>query len=419
MQSLLYFFHNLEGSSNTAYFAIKEMESCDESYLTTESKGAPTDHEGDGEEDGETSMTHWTRLMLRLSDNLQARDATSRASCRQCEWQGMFCNIWERLVCSTTKQDPKTLYVYTDTDWAADELTRKSVSCTVERNGSYMLDFTVAKQSLVAPSSGEAEFYGIVRAVATSKQTSQILEQIGMQLEVTIASDSSAARRTCTRTGSGKVGHLSIKELWMQESYRKKEFQLVSVDTLLNWAEIGTKAHVWAPWRRCWGRCHYALEREQKQTLACPTLMDEEHFQPRSGWRRSRRMVRSRRVWWMPWWRRSRWRTPTRERRTLLVTRSDAVPHWVSIELFQQSRQLWNGLFASAIVTTTQCVDSSHSDLWTQCGVQLCLWCACVRGLAHWWISHDVANFGIWRCHVWSSDEWRKMNDWKLSAEWS
>ena len=66
----------------------------------------------------------------------------------------------------------------------------------------------VAKQSLDALSSGEAEFYGIVRAVATSKQTSQILEQIGMQSEVTIASDSSAARGICTRTGSGKVRHL-------------------------------------------------------------------------------------------------------------------------------------------------------------------------------------------------------------------
>ena len=104
--------------------------------------------------------------------------------------------------------DLKTLYVYTDTDWAADELTRKSVSCTVERYGSYMLDCNVANQSLVALSSREAEFYCIVRAVATAKQTSQILEQIGMQLEVTIASDSSAARGICTRTGSGKVQHL-------------------------------------------------------------------------------------------------------------------------------------------------------------------------------------------------------------------
>ena len=163
-------------------------------------------------------------------------------SCRWCAWHGIFCNIREKLGCSD-KADPKTLYVYTDTDWAADELTKKSVECIVERYGSHMRDCSVAKQSSVALSSGEAEFYGIVRAVATSKQTSQILEQIGMQSEVTIASDSSAARGICTRTGSGKVRHLSIKELWIQESYRKKEFQLVSVDTLLNWADIGTKAH--------------------------------------------------------------------------------------------------------------------------------------------------------------------------------
>ena len=63
--------------------------------------------------------------------------------------------------------DPKTLCVYTDTDWAADELTRKSVSCTLERYGIHMLGCSAAKQSLVALSSGEAEFCGIVRAVAT------------------------------------------------------------------------------------------------------------------------------------------------------------------------------------------------------------------------------------------------------------
>ena len=110
-------------------------------------------------------------------------------------------------------------------------------------------DCSIAKQqSLVALSSGELEFYGIVRAVATSKQTSQVLEQIRLKAEVTIASDSSAARGICTRTGLGKVRHLSIKELWIQEAYRKKEFQLVSVDTLLNWADIWNEStHVRAP----------------------------------------------------------------------------------------------------------------------------------------------------------------------------
>ena len=64
-----------------------------------------------------------------------------------------------------------------------------------------------------------------------------------MQSEVTNASECNAGRGICTRTGSRKVRHLSIKELWVQESYRKKEFQLVPVDPLLNWADIGTKAH--------------------------------------------------------------------------------------------------------------------------------------------------------------------------------
>ena len=67
-------------------------------------------------------------------------------------------------------------------------------------DGSHRLDHSFAKQSLVALSSREAEFYGIVKAVATSRQTSQIMDQIGMQLEVTFASDSSAARGSCTRT---------------------------------------------------------------------------------------------------------------------------------------------------------------------------------------------------------------------------
>ena len=178
---------------------------------------------------------------------------------------------------------PKTLYVFTDTDWAGDELTRKSVSCTVEKYDSHMLDCSVEKQSLVALSSGEAEFYGIVRAVATSKQTSQILEQIGMQSEVTIASDSSAARGKGTRTGSGKVRHFSIKELWIQESYRKKEFHLVSVDPLLNWVDIGTKAHTSVRLTSLLRQMPQRLGEGQKQALACLIKSNENTVQATEG----------------------------------------------------------------------------------------------------------------------------------------
>ena len=146
-----------------------------------------------------------------------------------------------------------------------------------------MLDCSVAKQSLVALSSGEAEFYGIVRAVATSKQTSQILEQIGMKAVVRIASTSSAARGICTRTGSGKVRHLLIKELWIQEAYRKKEFQLVSVDTLLNWADIGTKAHTSERLSSLLRQMPLRLVEGQRKALACLTSLTTSTLQGHGG----------------------------------------------------------------------------------------------------------------------------------------
>ena len=131
-----------------------------------------------------------------------------------------------------------------------------------------MLDCSVAKLSVVALSTGEAEFYGIVRAVATSKETSQILEQIG---------------KCCTRTSSGKVRHFSIKELWIQEAYRKKKFQSVSVDTFLSWADIGTKAHTSARLTSLLRQMPLRLREGQTKALACLTLMDEEHHASHGG----------------------------------------------------------------------------------------------------------------------------------------
>ena len=75
-----------------------------------------------------------------------------------------------------------------------------------------MLD-SFAEQAQVAVSSGEAGVGCIVRTVARSRQTSQPLEQIDMVVEVSIASDRSAAPGMCARTSSGEMRLLSVKEL--------------------------------------------------------------------------------------------------------------------------------------------------------------------------------------------------------------
>ena len=171
--------------------------------------------------------------------------------------------------------NPKALCVCADTVWAVDELTRKSVSWAVGRCGSRMLDCGVAKQSLVALSSGEAEFYGIVRDVATSKQN---LTGLGADRD-----EITSARGICTRTGSGKVRHISIKELYPQGAYREKEFQLVSVDTLLNLADIGTKARTSERLTSLLRQMPLRLREGQSMALACFTVMNEEHSASHGG----------------------------------------------------------------------------------------------------------------------------------------
>ena len=57
--------------------------------------------------------------------------------------------------------DPKMLYVFQDTDWAAEELTRKAVLCTAGKHDSQAC--SDARQSRNALSSREAESHGIVR----------------------------------------------------------------------------------------------------------------------------------------------------------------------------------------------------------------------------------------------------------------
>ena len=79
------------------------------------------------------------------------------------------------------------------------------------------------------------------------------------------------------------VRQLAIKELWIQEAYRKNELQSVSVDTLFNWADIGTKAHTSERLTSLLRQMPLRLREGQTKALACLTLMNEEHRASHGG----------------------------------------------------------------------------------------------------------------------------------------
>ena len=69
----------------------------------------------------------------------------------------------------------------------------------------------------------------------------------------------------------------------IREAYRKKEFQLVSVDTLLNWDGIGTKAHTSERLTSLLRQMPLRLIEGQTKALTCLMLMDEEHSASHGG----------------------------------------------------------------------------------------------------------------------------------------
>ena len=90
-------------------------------------------------------------------------------------------------------------------------------------------------------SSGEAEFYSIVRGVSIGISLQEVLRGWGFDPKLKVHTDSAAALGTCSRQGLGKSRHVQTRFLWVQEKLALKEFELLKVATKDNVADICMK----------------------------------------------------------------------------------------------------------------------------------------------------------------------------------
>ena len=64
--------------------------------------------------------------------------------------------------------------------------------------------------SIVSLSSGEAEFYGIVKAGSVGLGVRSLLEDLHVKAKINVFTDASVAKGISHRKGLGKVKHLEI-----------------------------------------------------------------------------------------------------------------------------------------------------------------------------------------------------------------
>ena len=138
--------------------------------------------------------------------------------------------------------DADELHVYADSDWAGCVKTRRSTSGGVAMLGGTALTHWSHTQVTVALSSGEAELVASVKAAAEGLGIRALARDLGWDFPLTIHTDSSAAKSIACRSGIGRVRHLSVRLLWMQEAGRDGRLQIVKVDGRMNVADLLTKS---------------------------------------------------------------------------------------------------------------------------------------------------------------------------------
>ena len=132
--------------------------------------------------------------------------------------------------------------VYVDSDHAGCALTRKSTSGAVVMLGRHPVKHAANLQSTVSLSSGESEFYALVKGGSMGLALRSLFEDWGLELDVELASDSSAARGHVQRRGLGKARHVQSRFLWIQERVGKGDLAISAVPGPRNVADILTKS---------------------------------------------------------------------------------------------------------------------------------------------------------------------------------
>ena len=77
-------------------------------------------------------------------------------------------------------------------------------------------------QTTVALSSGEAELTGICRGASKSIGTRSLAAALGFTFQLSVLTDATAAIGICRRRGLGKVRHLAVADLWIQDRVKPK-----------------------------------------------------------------------------------------------------------------------------------------------------------------------------------------------------
>ena len=89
--------------------------------------------------------------------------------------------------------------------------------------------------------SGEAEYYALVTGSAEGLGIQSLAEDLGWKVKVRVWTDSSAGKSVAMRRGLGKLRHVELKWLWVQDMVKEGKVEIKKVRGEENVADHLTK----------------------------------------------------------------------------------------------------------------------------------------------------------------------------------
>ena len=132
--------------------------------------------------------------------------------------------------------------VLADTDWAGDATTRRSTSGGMIAVGDVAIKHWSRTQKGRSLSSTEAEYYAVVSGSAEGLAVQAMAHELGWTLKVRVWTDSSGAKSAVSKRGLGKMRHIELKYLWIQEAVQRKRVYMRKIWGKINPADHFTKA---------------------------------------------------------------------------------------------------------------------------------------------------------------------------------
>ena len=155
---------------------------------------------------------------------------------------GKFLQQYPRFVNDFHWQQPTTVvHTFVDSDWAGEEPGRKSTSGGAMQLGTHLIKTWASTQNVVALSSGEAELYAILKGATQSIGLKHIMQDLGLNSKLRVFTDSTSGKSIASRRGLGRVRHIDVSNLWIQNEVQSGRIDLVKLKNRFNSADAFTK----------------------------------------------------------------------------------------------------------------------------------------------------------------------------------